>query len=51
VSYTAGGDRFLCGEQLFRAFIYIVGGFPSGAASGVPAAYAAPTNTVELFEY
>jgi len=51
VGYTVGGTRFLCGEQLFRAFIYLVGGFPNGAASGAPAAYAAPTNTVELFEY
>ena len=51
VSYSVGGNRFLCGEQLFRAFIYIVGGFPNGSTSGSPAAYAAPTNTVELFEY
>ncbi len=51
VSYAVGGTRFLPGEQLFRAFIYVVGGFPSDATSGVPAVYGAPTNTVELFEY
>jgi hypothetical protein len=26
-AYTAGGTRFLAGEQLFRAFIYVAGGF------------------------
>ncbi|MGZ6143718.1 MAG: hypothetical protein ACXWLM_10280, partial [Myxococcales bacterium] len=44
VTYTDGGTRFLCGEQLLRAFIYVVGGFASDATF-------TPTDTVERFVY
>lgn len=45
VNYAQGGDRFLGSEQLFRAFIYIAGGFPADND------FSTVTSTVELFEY
>ena len=42
--YTAGGDRYLLGEQLFRAYVYAVGGFASPTTL-------TPTSTVERVVY
>jgi hypothetical protein len=42
--YSQGGTRFLPGEQLFRAFVYVAAGFTADNAF-------TPTNTVERFVY
>jgi hypothetical protein len=36
-TYSAGGDRYLSGAQLFRAFVYVVGGFANNTSLGAPA--------------
>ena len=43
-TYQVGGSRYLAGEHLFRAFIYVVGGFASSSTF-------TPTNTVERIVY
>jgi hypothetical protein len=43
-TYQAGGARYLAGEQLFRAFIYVVGGFTTTGLG-------TPSNSVERIVY
>jgi len=42
--YARGGDRYLGGEELFRAFVYVAGGLPTPAST-------TPTNTIERLTY
>ncbi len=38
ISYLAGGSRYLGGETLFRAYIYVAGGFPNEVPPPIPSA-------------
>jgi len=44
ISYSAGGDRYLGGETLFRAYVYVAGGFPTDVST-------MPSATIERIIY
>ena len=44
IAYRSGGARYLAGETLFRAYVFLAGGF-SGDAGGVP------TDSIERIVY
>ena len=44
ISYLAGGNRYLGGETLFRAYVYVAGGFPTDVSN-------TPSATIERIIY
>jgi hypothetical protein len=44
ISYLAGGNRYLGGETLFRAFVYVAGGLPTDVSN-------TPSATIERIIY
>jgi hypothetical protein len=44
IAYQSGGDRYLGGETLFRAFVYVAGGLPTAVST-------TPTATIERIIY